>query len=149
MQKGKKFLWQYYPFYLLIILLSLAAISWYTTGAIRRLYLDRTAAEPPFTFTFHYFRVETEGLPWEDVRPANDYFSGPVIADLGLPRQLLVRFFRTDRFMLFSRDSVSYTDAQTALTTICFGSISDLQEHVTLLDGAFPMAASSSSDLRS
>jgi len=45
MQKGKKFLWQYYPFYLLIILLSLIAISWYATGAIRRLYLDRTAAD--------------------------------------------------------------------------------------------------------
>ena len=45
MQKGKKFLWQYYPFYVFIILLSLATISWYATGAIRQLYLDRTAAD--------------------------------------------------------------------------------------------------------
>jgi len=45
MQKGKKFLWQYLPFYILIILFSLATISWYATGAIRRLYLNRTASD--------------------------------------------------------------------------------------------------------
>lgn len=45
MQKGKKFLWQYLPFYILVILLSLAAISWYATGAIKRLYLNRTASD--------------------------------------------------------------------------------------------------------
>jgi len=111
---------------------------------LREGLLDRTEAQPPLSFTFHYFQVETKGLSWEEVSLANDYLTGAVLSDLGLPRQLLVRFFRTDRFMLFSQDSVSYTDAQTALTTIRFGTISGLLDHVTLVDGAFPTTASSS-----
>ena len=45
MQKGKKLLWQYLPFYILIILLSLTTLSWYANEAIRRLYLNRTASD--------------------------------------------------------------------------------------------------------
>ena len=45
MQRGKKFLWQYLPFHLLIIFIALVVISWYATGLLRVLYLDRTASD--------------------------------------------------------------------------------------------------------
>ena len=45
MQRGKKFLWQYLPFHLLIIFIALLVISWYASGLLKTLYLDRTASD--------------------------------------------------------------------------------------------------------
>ncbi|MFH1941256.1 MAG: ATP-binding protein [bacterium] len=45
MQRGRKFVWQYFPWYMLIILGSLVAIGWYAAGALKGLYLGRTAED--------------------------------------------------------------------------------------------------------
>ncbi|MBN1123983.1 MAG: PAS domain-containing protein [Sedimentisphaerales bacterium] len=38
----KKLLWQLYPYYLAIIILSLLAVAWYASGSLRRFYLKQT-----------------------------------------------------------------------------------------------------------
>jgi len=43
--KRKRLLWQLYPSYLLITLLSLSAVAWYGSRSLRYFYLERTATD--------------------------------------------------------------------------------------------------------
>ena len=45
MIKRKKLIWQIFPSFLLIILLSLFAVSWYASQSLRQFYLDQTAID--------------------------------------------------------------------------------------------------------
>ncbi len=45
MNKRKKLVWQIFPSFLLITLLSLFAVSWYASQSLRQFYLDHTAAD--------------------------------------------------------------------------------------------------------
>ena len=45
MRKPKRLLWQLFPSYLLITLISLLAVSWYASGAMRHFFLDQTATD--------------------------------------------------------------------------------------------------------
>jgi len=45
MKKNKRLIWQLYPSYLLIILISLGAVSGYSSGAFRDFFLERTVAD--------------------------------------------------------------------------------------------------------
>ena len=43
MARSRKFIWQYFPLYLLILLLSLAFITYYASMTMKRLYMGRMA----------------------------------------------------------------------------------------------------------
>ena len=43
MKKSKKLIWQIFPSFLLITLLSLLAVSWYASSSMRHFFLDQTA----------------------------------------------------------------------------------------------------------
>ena len=43
MKKSKKLIWQIFPSFLLITILSLLAVSWYASNALRNFFLDQTA----------------------------------------------------------------------------------------------------------
>jgi two-component system phosphate regulon sensor histidine kinase PhoR len=45
MKKRKRLLWQLFPSYLLITLVSLLAVSWYASDAMRHFFLDQTATD--------------------------------------------------------------------------------------------------------
>ena len=45
MRKPRRLLWQLFPSYLLITLISLLAVSWYASGAMRHFFLDQTATD--------------------------------------------------------------------------------------------------------
>ena len=45
MAKKRRLLWQLYPSYLLIIIISLVVVSWYSFRAVKRFYLDQTAID--------------------------------------------------------------------------------------------------------
>src|SRR5664279_5150714 len=40
--RKKRLLWQIYPYYLIIALISMAAMTWYDCSALQSFYLDRT-----------------------------------------------------------------------------------------------------------
>ncbi|MGD0383163.1 MAG: ATP-binding protein [Thermoguttaceae bacterium] len=42
--RKKRLLWQFYPAYLLIMLVSLTAVAWYSSSALRTFYLEQTKA---------------------------------------------------------------------------------------------------------
>jgi two-component system phosphate regulon sensor histidine kinase PhoR len=45
MKKRKKLIWQLFPSFLLITLLSLLAVSWYASSSLHHFFLDQTAAD--------------------------------------------------------------------------------------------------------
>jgi len=45
MKKRKRLLWQIYPLFLVVTLISVAAVTWYASDSLRRFYLEQTAAD--------------------------------------------------------------------------------------------------------
>ncbi len=45
MKKKKRLIWQLYPSYLLITLISITAVSWYASNSLRHFFIDRTASD--------------------------------------------------------------------------------------------------------
>ena len=45
MKKSRKLIWQIFPSFLLITLLSLLAVSWYASSSMRHFFLDQTAVD--------------------------------------------------------------------------------------------------------
>ena len=45
MPRKKRLLWQLYPSYLLITLVSVGAVTWYASEALRQLFLEQTASD--------------------------------------------------------------------------------------------------------
>jgi two-component system phosphate regulon sensor histidine kinase PhoR len=45
MARKKRLLWQLYPSYLLIIIVSLVAVTWYASKSLRHFFLEQTSAD--------------------------------------------------------------------------------------------------------
>ena len=45
MKRTKRLIWQLYPSYLLITLISLLAVTWYASDSLRQFFLNNTAAD--------------------------------------------------------------------------------------------------------
>jgi len=97
---------------------------------------------PPFAFLFRYLGAWHGAVDWEDVAPLDAYLSGPVAADIDLPVEGVVRHFRTDNFRLFPVSEAAYANQRQPLEWISIGFLSDLDDHITLLEGTFPVVAS-------
>ena len=69
------------------------------------------------------------------------YLEEPVVEALGLPQEQRVRYFKTNNFQLFPQEDIQYADVKDPLAWVSIGFISDLQDNVFLLEGAFPPPA--------
>lgn len=96
---------------------------------------------PPFAFLFRYIGDWNGPVDWQDVQSLDQYFQNRVGPVLGLPRQLFVRYLRTDNYKIFPKDKVVYGNTQAHLGWISLGFVDDLQAHITLTDGNFPQVA--------
>ena len=100
------------------------------------------AIRPPFAFMFRYVGSLYGPKEWSDLQQADHFLTHYGGAALGLPQQLLVRFFKTDNMGLFPAGTDSlYMDSQKSLAWVSFGTISDIDQHVHLIEGEFPPAA--------
>ncbi|NLF01087.1 MAG: FtsX-like permease family protein, partial [Anaerolineales bacterium] len=108
-------------------------------GAAKRFY-------PPFAFMFRYIGAWTEPVEWSEVQQVDEYFTSRVANDLGLPQELFVRYFKTNNFQLFPQEDIAYADVRDPLAWVSFAFVSDLQNHITLLEGTLPAVTESSAD---
>jgi len=98
-------------------------------------------ARPPFAFMFRYVGSWYEPMEWNEVKPLDDFLSQPGGVDLGLPLRFLVRHVKTDNFRLFPNDQVQYADVRDPLSWVAFGFASDIENHIDVVEGAFPAVA--------
>ena len=103
-------------------------------------------AHPPFAFMFRYIGAWGGPVEWEDVQQVDAYLSETGGSALGLPQKLLVRYFKTDNFQLFPEEDVAYADITDPLAWVSFAFASNLEDHITVLEGSFPAVARSAQD---
>ena len=105
-----------------------------------------TVTRPPFAFMFRYIGAWHGPVQWEAAHQVDEYLSGPAGPGLGLPQRLLVRHFKTDTFQLFPEEDIAYADIKDPLTWASFAFVSDLEQHLILLEGRFPAVAAPTQD---
>lgn len=101
---------------------------------------------PPFAFMFRYIGAWTGPVEWEDVQKVDAYLTNLGASALGLPQEFLVRYFKTNNFQMFPQEDIVYADVRDPLAWISFGTISDVQSHITILEGTFPAPAVTAPD---
>ncbi len=104
------------------------------------------ATRPPFGFMFRYVGAWNGAVEWADVEKVDSYLSERVAYDLALPRKFLVRHFKTDNFQLFPVADIAYADVKEPLAWVNFGFMTDIEKHITLLEGSFPAVAAPTAD---
>lgn len=109
---------------------------------------DNSLVSPsPFAFVFAYYGSWVGEVEWEDVQPLDAYLTSSAAAVLRLPQTLFVRHLKTDTFRLFPEgEDMGYADKKDPLIWIRFASVSDLENHITLLEGRLPEPAASTPD---
>jgi putative ABC transport system permease protein len=103
-------------------------------------------SRPPYAFMFRYVGAWSNPVPKEQLAPIDAYMSGPVEQALGLPKQLFVRYLKSDSFQLFPTNTTNYDDPKNTLEYVYFGTVSDLESHMDLLEGSMPEVASTAPD---
>jgi len=102
---------------------------------------------PPFAYMFRYLGSTYGSKEWEEMGPLDAYLSGPATDALGLPHKQTIRYFKTDNLRLFPTEGVAYSDATDPLAWVNLGFISEIEQHITILEGRFPIAAPANVDI--
>ena len=69
----KRLLWQIYPSYILITVISLMAVGWYTSRSVRQFYLDNTRSDLEARARLVKSQIETPILPRDFERIDSGY----------------------------------------------------------------------------
>ncbi|MBV7338458.1 FtsX-like permease family protein [Chloroflexi bacterium TSY] len=92
----------------------------------------------PFTLLFHRVGHEAWPLSWQDIQDLDGYLTGPALSTQNLPQQIGVRLFKSDRFGLFAQNTTDYESLAARLANVQFGWISDLAQHIDVIEGHLP-----------
>ncbi len=142
---------------LVVSVALILSIPIYAEGIYHRILMDKMTGEPslglrpypPFSLMFRYIGGSFQSLPWENMGPADSYFSDRAVRLLGLPKKFLVRHFKTDNYHLLpKRDTeTEYENANIySLSYVSFGFVTDFYDHVTIVEGREPQIASVDGD---
>lgn len=101
----------------------------------------KAQSRPPFGFLYRYVGAWSGPISWDRYLPADRYMTEQAAGTIGLPLRRLVRHVKTDRFQLFPASEATYGGTRTPLEWVDVGFISDLQEHIEILDGYSPPLA--------
>ena len=107
---------------------------------------NSTIKRPPFVYMFRYLGSTYGSKEWEEMVPLDAYLSGPAAGELGLPHKQTVRYFKTDNLRLFPTEGVAYSDATDPLAWVNIGFISEIEQHITVLEGRLPTETPANAD---
>jgi putative ABC transport system permease protein len=143
---------------LIIALALMMSIPLYADATYHRIFLKNIAAAegkdqlaedgalPPLTYLFRYDGSIHGAIEWEDVQQVNTYITQRAGADLGLHLQFAVSYFNTNPFGIYASTESLFKEIRAPLIWAGFATISDIENHITLVEGHFPNAASSAPD---
>jgi putative ABC transport system permease protein len=103
-----------------------------------RLYNDPDDPAPPFSFLFRYVGSWNGYIEWDECQQVDEYMQTWAAPTVGLPQDLLVRHYKTDRMRLFPTSQASYDSVAEPLLYVSLGFVSDLEPHIEILEGQFP-----------
>jgi len=93
---------------------------------------------PPFAFLWRYVGAWHGDADWDTYTPADEYLSQQAVSVVGLPPTSIVRHVQTANLRLFpTTDAQGFATDEPLLWTY-LGFISDLEDHIEVIDGTFP-----------
>ena len=143
---------------LVIALALMMSIPLYADAVYHRIFLKNIAqaegrdlsagdgAVPPLTYLFRYDGSIYGAVEWEAVQPVHTYITQRAGVDLGLNPQMTISYFNTDPFGIFASTESLFSETRTPLIWAGFATISDIENHITLVEGRFPNVASTAPD---
>ncbi len=138
---------------LVIAIALMMSIPMYADAVYHRIFLENIAEPgvdaqnvPPLTYLFRYDGSIYGATEWDKIQPVHTYLTTKAGAELGLKQQFVVSYFGTDPFGLYASAESLFKDNRTPLVWAGFATISDLENHITLLEGRFPNTASAAQD---
>ncbi len=96
---------------------------------------------PPFAYLYDYVGSWYEPVEWEDTRDVHNYLTGSGSRTLGLPVELFVNFYETERYRLFPANADSYED-DSAISIFVFSTATDFENNIDIVEGRFPLGVS-------
>jgi putative ABC transport system permease protein len=109
----------------------------------------QVTSRSPFAFQFRYMGYPgspSGPVDWEEIQQVDTFLSERAGVALGLPQRFLVRHFRTGNFRLFPQEDVAYADSRNPLASTSLAFATDLEDHITILEGSFPEVAAPAQD---
>jgi putative ABC transport system permease protein len=127
----------------LVMSIPLYADAVYMRILQRKIYQPETQenVRPPFSFLFIMNGGSKGTKQWEDIAGFDDYFMGTGGSELGLPIKSKVSYTRTEPFALFPLGTTNYQDQTSSLGWTGIGFMSDLENHIQIVDGTYPSVA--------
>lgn len=129
----------------------LASIPLYADAAQHRLLqgelTEEGAYRPPFSFLWRYVGTWHGDVAWEDYAPADDHLSRQAPSTIGLPLEVSARYVRTLNFRLFPASEAQTFTRREPLLWASLGFVSGLDDHIQLIEGAFPKDRVAGADL--
>jgi putative ABC transport system permease protein len=93
---------------------------------------------PPFAFLWRYVGAWHGDIAWDTYTPADGYLSQHAAEGVGLPLVSTVRHIQTANLRLFPTTEEQGFDKDEPLLWTYLGFISGLEDHIQLVEGAFP-----------
>jgi putative ABC transport system permease protein len=131
----------------LVVSVPLYADAVYHRTLLEKISTIGTAAQSdpngnvlPFSFLFNYYGGWSGARQWEDIQPVQQLFRDSTASILQMPTQSLVSYTQTDGCELFPYrpDPTAPFAASDFLTWVNLGTMSDIENHITLTEGKFP-----------
>jgi len=128
---------------LMVVIALTLSIPLYADAVYNRIFktemnVHEGVTRPPYAFMFRYIGGWYGPVDYSDVAQTDDLMVGQVPYLLGLPRESLVRYFKTDTFQVYPASDAAYVGKRNPLTWISLGFLSDFAKHITLVEGTFP-----------
>ncbi len=93
---------------------------------------------PAFAYMYRYVGSDSDAVDWRTIAATDQMMQVEVPSMLGMPRELIVRYFATASYPVFAAKDAQYTDQRQPIIRASFGMLGGFTEHVTLVDGQFP-----------
>lgn len=107
---------------------------------------EQTRGRPPFAFMYRYIGAWNGAIELEDYRAVNDYLTRSAAGVIDLPLEFSTRYVKTDDFSLFPASEAVYAGLRQPLGWVNFSFIENLNEHIRLVEGEFPAAATAETE---
>jgi len=121
------------------------SIPVYADAVYHRIFLRNLVPEdapedvaPPLTFLFRYDGSIYGSKEWSEIAPVDEYLTQRAPGALGLPEKLVVRYATTDPFGIYADAESAFDNMVSPLVWSGFSFISDLVDHVDVVEGHFP-----------
>ncbi len=126
----------------------ISSIPLYTDAANFKVLKDQLSMaeegrrRPPFAFMYRYIGAWHGAIEWDDFAAVDQYMVDSVPGTIDLPLTKRTRYIKTDNFSLFPASEATYIGIRQPLGWVNLGFVDEIENHVTLIEGELPRAAS-------